>query len=132
MPFQHLDDGDVADAYGFGDLAGGVACFVGGADAVAVLLHGGSAPLVGALHTGEGLHLQQALGAIQKRLGLVHAALILKPQRLVDQVVREGDAVVRVVVDVLLGASVQRVCGGLRSGHTGNLGYRAGFVKGLV
>ena len=131
VPSKHLHDSDVADTGLSGDLAHRMTRVAGGADGVAVLLHGGSAPVSGALHTGERLHLQQGLSAIQQRLGLVHAALILKAQRLVNQVVGERDAVLRVRVNVLLGAGVQRVCGGRRSHHAGTVVYRSRIVKGL-
>ena len=150
MPFEHLDDGDVADACGFGDLAGGVACVVGGADAVAVLLHGGSAPLVGALHTGEGLHGLPAVAAdagvgevVAGAVG-AHAefgAVEFAPFDHLAQAVHglggagivqgHGEAhcagfVAEREVCALLGEVL------LISGHGGSIGYRAGLVKGFV
>lgn len=97
----------------------------------AVLLHGGSAPSCGALRAGERGHLEERVGAGEKGVGLIHASLVLKAKRRVDEVVSKRDGVIGMLVNVLLGACVQRVCGGLLDLHAGNLRYRGEFVKAV-
>ena len=129
---QQLQHGDVGDTRRLRDVPERMPVVAGCLDRGAVFLHDGSAPFGDALHAGEGVHLQQRVGAGEQFLCLCDPSLILHPQGLVDEVVGERHGVVRVLVDVLLCAGVQRVCGGLLDLHAGNLAYRCGVVKGAM
>lgn len=118
---QDLQDPYVRDACGVRDLSEGVSGFAGREDGISAFLRDGSAPNVGALHAGERQHLagRGGDGLLERGDGAGRARVVK----------RDGDAEVAGLV-AERGVFTLLAEGVCVSGHSGNLRYRCGFVKG--
>lgn len=116
---QNLEYADVRNASGFSDGAQAVALVTGRDDRCSELLRDGSAPLGDALHGCEA-HLLGGGDGLSQRVHGVRGAGVIQGNR---DALLAGCVAESVVGDGLVTESAV-------SGHSGNLHYRCGKVKG--